>query len=239
MTATARFFRVLAILLAGSIVTAGAYWALLNVPESNVAALALSALLVFVVLGGIGATLASAACVSTGASIMPALRRSAVTLPLFAFGLAMFGLLWIATGWFDAWWLNHRGEADAVALRYLGFTKTAPVHAAISWLSWLLRWVVGTSIVIAFAVVAATGSAADVWRSVRVGLGLVPLATLTVGVLAVSQGLWRIAQWRPATLPPTSAEIYFSTAKLGMLSLVMLAIAGAVVTTYTRAARRS
>ncbi len=138
----------------------------------------------------------------------------------------------MATTSFDAWWAAHRGEADALAIRYTGVTRTAEIHSAIQWISWLIRWAIGLSAVIALAVAGAVQRATAAAAGVRLALKAMPLLAATTAVLVVSQGLWRATRWRPESLPPTSAEVYFSAAKLGFLYLTALIVAAAVLTVY-------
>lgn len=233
------FVRTLLALLGGSLLVGGAYWTLLNVPESNVLALLLSALLLVVMVVGGGTALALATTFASGAALREGLKRVLPALLLFVVGVALFALLWFVTTAFDGWWSSHHGEVDAVALRYTGITRTAFVHTTAEWASWLVRWVVGLSIVVALAVTATLRGASAAASGLRLSVKLLPLLAATAGVLIVSQALWRVAPWRPASLPPTQTEVYFSAVKLGVLYLAALIVATSVVSVYQRAAART
>jgi hypothetical protein len=234
-----RFIRSLLVLLAGSVLVAAAYWSLLNVPESNVLALLLSALLVVVIVALAGATVTLASAESSGVTTAHSVRQSIGAMPLFTAGVVLFAVLWYATTSFDGWWSAHRGEVDALVLRYTGWTDTAAMHATVEWSSWLLRWVVGLSVILGLAVAATAARERAVASGLRLSLKAIPLLAVTTAVLFVSQALWRVAPWRPENLPPTSAEVYFAAAKLGVLYLLALIAAAAVITVYRHTAERA
>jgi hypothetical protein len=233
-----RFVRSLLVLLVGSALVAGAYWALLNVPESNIPALLLSATLAMLIVLGVGATLVVATAAAGDEPLLRSVPGTIGALPLFLLGVGIFAALWVTTTWFDAWWIAHRGEADALVLRYTGSTRTGFLHLAIEWISWAIRWVVGLSAVVALAVAGAVHHRGAAGVGFRLALRAVPLLTAAAAVLLVSQGLWRIAPWRPENLPPTSAEVYFAAVKLGVLYVVTSVVAGGVLAVYRREAER-
>jgi hypothetical protein len=232
-----RFLRSLLVLLAGSVLVAAAYWALLNVPESNVPALLLSAALAVLIVVGAGATIALATAAADSDFAQP-FARCVRALPFFLLGAGIFAALWTATTWFDGWWASHRGEADALAIRYTGFTRTAGIHAVIAWISWFIRWAIGLSAVVALAVAGTVQRDRAAGAGVRLAIRAMPLLAATAAVLLISQGLWRVAPWRPDSLPPTSAEVYFAAAKLGVLYLAALIVATGVLAVYRREAER-
>lgn len=233
---TVGFARAAIVLLIGSMALAGIYWGLLHVPESNVLALLLSATLVVVLALGLGFTIGLAAGSGTRVQASQAVRRAMGALPSFIVGLAVFAALATVTLLFDRWWAAHRGEVDALAVRYANITATAPLHVAVAWGSWLVRWVVGVSCVVGLVVASVSRSDVNRPSGLRLALKSRPLGAASIGVLLVTQGLWRVAPWRPQSLPPTRAEVYFSAAKLGMLYLVAILIATAVLAVYLRSA---
>ena len=233
-----RFVRTAVVLFLGSGVLVGLYWTLLNVPESSVTALLLSALLALMLALVMGTTLALAMAASGGLPAGQAAGRARAALPLFIVGVGVFAALWFVTTSFDAWWAAHRGEADALAIRYLGITRTEPAHTAVSWISWLLRWVLSLSAVLGLVASAVARRTSPLRSGLREAVRLWPLLSATTGVLLVTRGLWRLTPWRPHGLPPTQGEVYFSAAKLGTLALLALLITTAVVSVYQRSVAR-
>ena len=228
-----RFSRSAAALAVGCLLIAGFYWALLNVPESNVLALSLSALLVLLTVAAGGVTTGAALALAQAASFREAIRRAAASLPGFAAGLVVFGVIWWATGTADAWWRANRGEIDALFIRYAGLERTGWLHQAVSWLLFLLRWALGSSVVIAFTAEGGSGGRLAVGRSFR-SIRLVALAAACAGVIAVTQVVWRVAFWRPSGLPPTEVELVFVATKLALLYALAIAVATAVLWAHVR-----
>ena len=204
-----------------------ATWGLLNVPESSVPALLLSAVLVPVVLG---LTTSVVLGITGGLSLPVAARRALPGLRGFAAGLVVLGLLWVVTTRLVDLWVEHAGEIDALFLRYAGTASTAWLHTSVGWLLWLLCWGVGLA-----AIVGATRAAVHE-QSVLTGLGRafsVRVLGTAIGALLVGYALWSVVFWRPKGLPDNSAELMFVGAKLLVLylvatvaSVVALAIAG-------------
>src|SRR5882724_1838663 len=132
------FLTTAAALTIGYAIAAALYWALLNVPESNVLALALSALLVLLTAVVAGLTTAGGVALIGGGSPGHVWKRALGALPGFFFGVLIFAMLWWVTGWADALWQAHAGEADALLLRYLGTARTSPMHRGISAATWMV-----------------------------------------------------------------------------------------------------
>jgi hypothetical protein len=229
------FLRSAAALAAGWAVGAALFWALLNVPESNVPALALSGTLAVLMVFACGATIAVASGLLRRLTLAAAARRALPALPGVVGGLAAWAALCGLAWWAGSWWRAHLGEIDAVSVRYLGATRTAWFHDSVSWGLWLAGWALGLSLVagLVTALVAGRGLRIGLRASVR----LVPLAAAALAVVAVGEGLWRLAFWRPAHLPATWAEPVFVTAKLSLLYLAAVAAAVAVLEAHRRAAR--
>jgi hypothetical protein len=216
----------------------GLFWVLLNVPESTVPALLASLLLALLIVAVAGLTTAAAVAISQGGSSRSIVRRAAKALPAFLIGIAIFAALWWLTTAADGVWAGYRGEIDALFLRYLGATRTEPLHVAERWLTWMVRWGLGFSVVAALVSAACVGGMRAIVQGLRAAVSLTPLAAVTIGALAVGEGLWRVAAWRPRSLPPSSAELVFVVAKLGLLYLLFAVIAATVLDIHRRAAQR-
>ena len=232
MTA-AGIIRSAAALAIGAAATVALYLALLNVPEANVTSLLLSAVLVLLIVLAAGLTAGLAAALPAH-GWRAALRRAAAGMPAFIIGLLLVAALFVVLDRLESWWGLHRGEVDAMLLPYIGTRSTAPLHTAVAWLLWLVRWGVGLSLVLGPVVAAAGGSPR---RGIRLALAAVPLVAMMLAAVVLSQGVWRIVYWRPEGLPATSLEVAFVAAKLIVLYLAAALVAGIVIGVYRRAAR--
>lgn len=230
----ARIMRRTMTLLAGFAVAAALFWALLNVPESNVMALGLSALLVLLIVIVTGLTVALAASVGSSLPLGVRLSRATWSLPAFVAALLVFAGLWWATGRLDTWWQGHAGEVDAAAIRYLGLARIGWLHRAVAALLWLLRWGLGLSIVLSCSTAAAGLGARAIGTGLRDAVRPTRLLLTALAALLVSQGVWRGVYWRPGALPPTQLEILFAAIKLGVLLTAAAVIASAAIAAHSR-----
>jgi hypothetical protein len=230
------FFIGLLLALAGTAVAAGTYWALLNVPESNVPALLLSAVLVLLLVGVAACTVGAVLAVASGTTIGGALRRAPWAIPGFVLGLLVCGALWWITTAVDSQWTLHRGEIDAVALRYVGTARTAWVHTSVAWLTWLVRWGIGTAMLAAATAgsVDASVGGRGALRSLAHALAPVPLL-VTLAALIAGRALWSLAYWRPRGLTADTSELAFVSVKLGVLLVAVAAMAVVVLHVFARA----
>jgi hypothetical protein len=218
--------------VAGSACAAGTYWALLNVPESSLPALLVSALLVVLTMLIVGYTIGLVLAFRFApfrSSARLALRGFAGFLP----GLVTFAVLfWLTTSIEDQWAL-HRGEIDAMFLRYIGTANTAWLHVAVSWLLWIVRWGAGLALVVS----ATAGSVTAGWRGGFRGLGdafsIAPLAVMLAALLLAGV-LWPLAYWRPRGLAGGSSELAFVVVKLGVLSVIGALLAVLVINAFAR-----
>jgi hypothetical protein len=210
------------------------YWALLNVPESSVAALALSASLVPLVIVMAAATTAAAVMIAGGAT-GDTWRRMPAGIGGFVIGVAMFAVLWWITGRVDAWWTVHRGEVDALFLRFGGITRTSWLHQTVSWIAFLARWALGLSIVASLVVAGARGGGRTLRRGLRGSVRVRSLTVTAAGVVVFTEALWRLALWRPERLPPTWMEPAFVTIKLTVLYGLAIGVAAVVLGIHRRA----
>lgn len=211
--------------LSGALLTAGAYWALLNVPESNVLALALSALLAILAVGFAGVTIAAVLSHGGQNGVVGTLRDATRRLPMFLLGTAVFCVLWWMTRWIEGQWALHRGEIDALFLSYAGTANTGWAHTSVLWLLWFVRWGIGLA-----AVAAATAGRPSLAISLR------PLGVTVVALIvgwALSSGIY----WRPSAVSGGASEVAFVATKLGVLALVAAALIVAVLGVFAAEAR--
>lgn len=233
------FMRSSTTLAVGSSVAAALFWTLINVPESNVFTLSLSALLVPLFLVTIGITTAMAAALAQGVAFRAAGRRAVAALPGFVAGLAIFALLWWLTGSVDEWWRDHRGEMDAWLLRQFGATRTAFLHVTVFWMTWLVRWALGLSVILGLVTAGTLSGWRASGRGLRLAVRLLPFAATAVGVVVVNESVWRLASWRPTFLPPNWVEPAFAVTKIVVLYTVAVAMAAAILGVFGRAATKN
>ncbi len=228
-----------AVLAVGYAAAGALFWGLLNVPESNAVALALSAVLILLVAATVGATTALAAAVALDAGHRAVVRRVMASLPAFAVGLAIFVLLWWTSGTAEAWWSVHAGEVDAVIISRTGVTRTALLHQSVVWLLWFVRWVVGLSVIAALVVAAIDRGPAALVTGLWLALRGVPLLAATMGALVISQGIWASVYWAPGPLPANWAEPLFVGTKLAVLYALAALVAAAVLRVYGTRLRKA
>ena len=238
------------VLAIGYAITLGLFWALLNVPESSVPALALSAALAVLVAVAAGFTTGSAAALVAGAAFSPPTastplaslreigRRALRALPGFLAGLMIFGVLWWITGSADDWWRAHRGEVDAVFLRYLGTGRTALMHEGVFQTTWLVRWALGLSAVAGLVAACTIGGIRAAAGGLRAAVRIVPLVVTAIAALVVGKGLSRLVYWRPKAIPPNWLEPAFVAIKLSVLYLLAIVMAAIVLAAFQRAISR-
>ena len=217
----------------GAAATAGVFWALLNVPESNAFALVLSAGLVALLAILAGYTTSVVLAALDGATVVDAARRGPMGLPGFLLGLAVFCALWFVTVAIDDQWTLHSGEIDALLLRYAGTANSRWLHTSISWLLWLVRWGVGLAVVC--GVTTSRVKRLGVGRGFGLASSPLPLGATVAGLL-VGYGLWSLVYWRPTGLPADTAELLFVSVKLSALLLLGALIVVLVLHTFARTA---
>ncbi len=217
----ARGLAVWAWLFAGHALAAALYWGLVNVPESNVAMLTLSALLAVAVVSwsGLVEMTALGALVSRR-GLVDGLRASPRRLPWFLAALAAWAsCAWLA-GLIDAWHASARGEIDAWLIARFDTPDAPWLHAGLAWGATALRWVLGVSLAVALAATP-FASAPRTWLAR--GLHWQPLVVTGVSLLLFVALPWRLVEWRPASLPPTWVEPAFVAAKLAVVYAVATA----------------
>ena len=237
---TTRLLAITGWLAAGHAVLGGLFWLLLQVPESNVLMLGVSALLVLLI--GAGAGFVESAAIAAWRRDRPwrvAASRALSALPFFVLAAAIVVALWWLTGLGLRWAAAHRSEIDAWLMAHWGWTRTAVLHAAIVWLLRTVRFALGVSL--GAALIAAGVN--EGWRAVvRMGWlsrALAPRRWIPAGLalLLLVWLPWQAVDWRPALVTATWAEPVFVAVKLAGLYLVShlglaLALAPAATAAY-------
>ena len=217
----------------GAAATGGVFWLLLNVPESNAFALALSAVLAMLLAILAGYTTSVVVAALDGATVVDAAKRGPKGLPGFLLGLAVFCALWFVTVAIDDQWTLHSGEIDALLLRYAGTASSRWLHTSISWLLWLVRWGIGLAVIC--GVTTSRVKQQSVGRGFQLASSPLPLGATVAGLL-VGYGLWSLVYWRPKGLPANVAELLFVSVKLSALVLLGALIVVLVLRTFARTA---
>lgn len=213
----------LAWLTTGHAVLSGLFWLLLQVPESNVAMLSTSALVVLAIVALVGLVegggLTLAAAESSRRDLARTLARAPLAAPL---AVALFGLVWLLTGWAEAGWWASRGEIDAWLMARVGLSRTTALHQGASWVFAFLRYALGISLALTLL---AQGIASGLGGLLRGRWLVTALSPLRLGAIAaLLLGLvwlpWQAAYWRPGWIRPNWQEPAFVAVKLGLLYLV-------------------
>lgn len=218
------FITNMAVALGGAVLAGATFWGLLNVPESNVLALALSLLLVIVTVLIVGLATGTVAGHAGGRPLREAVSWSAHRLPLFLAGAAMCGALWWLTSFIEGQWSLHSGEIEALFLRYAGTSNTAWLFTTVAWVLWLVRWGLGLAAVAALTV-----------GRPRLVMAAKPLLATVLALLAgwaLSFGVY----WRPKAIPANTAEVVFALVKFGVLAAAGAALVVGVLMLFAREA---
>jgi hypothetical protein len=221
---SARLLIITAWLAVGHALLAGLFWGLLQVPESNVAMLVVSALVgvaLLVVAGWVQGIGLAAWAPESG--LVGAARR-AVRAPLaMVIGLALGGLVWLVTRAAAVAWAAHAGEADAWLMLHFGWTRTAGLHVVVRWLILFVRYAVGASLiltVVAFAVERRLSGLARIGTWLRAAFSPRRLALVALVLYAFLWLPWRAVYWRPAWIAAGWQEPLFVGVKLAVLYVV-------------------
>jgi len=221
---TRRLLSITVWLAAGHALLLGAFWVLLQVPESNAVMLVLSLLVAAAIVALVGWVEGGGLCMWTLETPLREAVRRALPGPLAAaIGLLAFGSIWMLSGQAGAAWFGHKGEIDAWLMLRLGWTRTAGLHATMARVIVFVRFVVGGLIALTILWWALAGGLRALAR-VRhwLAAALAPRRVILTALLFY--GLvwlpWKAAFWRPAWLAPNWQEAAFAAMKLGTLYLV-------------------
>lgn len=218
-----RLAAIVAFLLVGHAALGGLYWALINVPESNVAMLALSALLLLLI-GLIAAWIEAAAALGwmTDERAATILRRAVRGVPACLAAVLLFGAIWLLTRSALSWHARHSGEIDALLMSRFGWARTSWVHLVYMWAIRFVRWALGLSVALSLVAAGAALGPRALLAPTWLKRAFSPLRVITIGVLLLVCFFlpWQLIAWRPRVLPPTSIEITFVAIKLGLIALV-------------------
>jgi hypothetical protein len=193
---------------AAAVVLAAMYWTFLYTPESNVATLTVSTLLLAAMLVTAAIAVNGALVLATGVSLQSVLPPAVRTVPAFiatALPVALLTLLMLRA---DGWIARHAGEISAWFIARFGLADVTVLFRVESWLSAWLRWVVlpvtGLSALAAILQTGIGGIRRSAWLA-RAWHWRMLLLSTAVFVLLIALP-WRAAFWQPHGLPPTWIE---------------------------------
>jgi hypothetical protein len=232
---------IVAWLACGHAVLGGLFWTLLQVPESTVFTVALSVLLAVMLLVATG-WVEVAAQLSWTESEAPArrIRRAAAAVPAFLVSLALFALVFWLTARAGQWLIVHRGEIDAWLIAGPGIVKSSPIHAALGWVLWFVRYGLGLSVALTLLGQLTVAGVCSIAQPAWLCAALRPrrLALVALSIFVFVWLPWQAVYWRPGFLPPTWFEPAFVAVKLLVFYLVAN-LGWALALKVTAAARHS
>lgn len=211
-------------LLAGHTLLAAGYWGLLNVPESSVWMLALSALLCLVLIVGAGwIDMTAAFAWLPGVPLRHACRRGAAAVPGFVLGLVVYAAIWWAVDATREWTGVRSGEIDAWLMMRMASPNAAWVHRAIAIALAILRDIVGLSVAVSLAIFVGAGGVRELARArwVRAAFSRRQVATIALAVVLLIAIPLRAIYWRPASLPASGVEVAFVSVKLLVIAVLI------------------
>ncbi len=211
-------------LVAGHAAMAGLFWGLINVPESNVAMLALSGFAVFTLLiAGALVEGTAGAWLLPGRTFREALHAGLLSAPALVAALVLFGAFWSLGSLVDGWHEARRGQVDAWLIATFDTPDATWPHRLLDVVVFLLRAVVGLSLALALFFARLEGG----WKAMlrptwlRAGLSRDQVMLVAIAMTLFVALPWQFAYWRPADLPLTWVQPAFAAAKLGLIFVAM------------------
>ncbi len=208
-------------LLAGSALTAGVYWAVLNTPESTVLAVITSVVLLLVALVALGVTVNGAILMWSNGPSRPALRRACWRAPSVIPAVLIVVAVWWLVSLAETWVALRTGAINAWFIARFGWDDMSWLFTSIRYGAMWIRWVI--------AGVLAVWVMATLVHGIKFRLSVtrVALATLWFAVLIALPWAY-LVPWRPSWVPPTNVELAFSVVKLAVAS-GLLAVGAALI----------
>lgn len=211
-------------LIAGHAAMAGLFWGLLNVPESNAAMLALSAVAVFVLIV-VGALVegTAGAWLLPGRTFREALRAGLGSAPALVAALVLFGAFWWLGSLIDGWHEARRGQIDAWLIATFNTPDATWPHRLLDVAVFLVRGVLGVSLALALFFARLEGGFGAMLRLawLRAGLSRDQVMLVAIAMTLFIALPWQFTYWRPADLPLTWVQPAFAAGKLALIFLAM------------------
>jgi len=216
-------------LLLGETAAGGVFRMLLGVPESSGWTLGFSLLLSLLILvvmlwttGGVFALWRR-----PEAPVLVALRGAFRHASCVAVGALLFFGVWWVTARGAAWHQSYAGQIDAWIIARSGRSETKPLHDAIEWFIWTLRWGLGLTLALSLVADLVASGWPAFGRARWVGQAFHPKRWVSVALLVgLTQLLpWHYVSWRPARMS-LGIEPWFVGVKL--TAIAILSALGAV-----------
>ena len=220
---TSRALASVGCLIVGHTAAGGLFWAFVNVPESNVAMLALSVLVAVVLLLALSWTETAALLAwDRNVTLGRAARRGLLGVTPFVAGALVFWLVWWLTARADAWHTTYAGEIDAWWMAKTASARTGWIHSGVAILLWLIRYLIGVSLAVAALSAGALrgGRALVAIGWIRRGLSLQQLGPIGLSIVVLILLPLKAIDWRPESVPPNALELAFVIAKLAAIAVV-------------------
>lgn len=209
-------------LLVGSALTAGVYWALLNTPESTILALITSAVLLIAALVSMGVTVNGAILMWSNGPSRSTLRRALWRAPAVVPAVLIVVAVWWLVSHAETWVALRNGQISAWFIARLGWADVSWLFTGIRYGAMWMRWVIAALLAVWLMATLVHGC------KFRLSVTRVALASLWFAVLIALPWAY-LVPWRPAWLPPTSAELAFSIVKLSIAATLLAAGAALVI----------
>jgi hypothetical protein len=223
-----RLVRTASWLTLGVMAVFGLYWLLLNTPESNLAALIASLVLVLLITVVSAFVVNVSMRIAVGARVRDSLSASARGLHWVLVAALPAALLWWAALHFDRWVVDHSGEINAWFIARFGWADISTLFRAELWLSRWFRWslipllslaLLGALLDGGFTGALARWRLALTWRS----LGAAALSFIVLIALPLP-----LIDWRPS-LPPTWVQPATAAARLAIVAALWITGAALLV----------
>ncbi len=218
---TRRLALVASWLCAGHAAWLALFWGLLQVPESSLWALGLSAAIALLLVA-LGAAIHAGASAAWQADWFAAGLGAGVSRlhAALAAGL-VFGAIWWMTAALMAWHTGVSGQIDAIYIARTGRAGTGWIHAAIFWGVMFVRWSVGLTLAVSLlAALVADGTSASGRAVARTALSPRHFLAVTFWLVLLVAIPWHLASWRPARVG-VAAEPWLVAARLAAVALAM------------------
>ena len=218
-----RFLVAVLWVLIGCAFNGGVYWLFLNTPESTVWTLAASGILALVIVVLDGLTITGATSILANGLSRTAIGRALRAIPSIVPASLTVLVIWWLTLRGEDWVTLRQGQINAWFIARFGWADVTWIYRAVHYLGMWLRWVVAfmlaVSLVAGWISVGVRAMAQFAWVRRALRPRALLLGSLYFVVLIALP--WKyLVPWRPAGLPPTSAEFVFIAAKLSFAAML-------------------
>lgn len=209
--------------LIGCAINGTLYWVFLNTPESTVWTLAASAILGLIMTVLDGFTVTGAVTILANGVSRAAIVRAIRAIPSIIPASLIVLLIWWITVRGEAWVVMREGQINAWFIARFGWADVTWIYRAVHyfgmWLRWVVSFMLALSLMAGFVSVGARAMARFAWVRRALHPRALLLGSLYFIVLIALP--WKyLVPWRPAGLPPTSAEFVFIAAKLSFAAML-------------------